>query len=105
MAPASFSRDSFSATPDFIPSKGHKTYPLGDPDAQMEEAKKLVKAKNRNAETNDSLDKYRDKISGLDVGDAIGFLESLSDYERSHYLAAERQGKQRVSVLRHFGQA
>lgn len=88
-------RDYLEAPADFLPDGDTETQPLGDAQSQLVEAQKLskggVKAPSEEARAK--------RLAGLNEGDAIEFLQSLSDYERLKHLPFEN----RPEVLKHFG--
>lgn len=97
-----FSRERGTREPQFVPGNDHSLLPIGSADAQVVEAMSLAKERNRteNLTPTQRIVVMEEKAS---VAVACDFLDAQSPYERDLYLAAERKGKNRKTVLGRYG--
>lgn len=99
-----FGRDPGAITPDFVPDPERKNiFPIGDAQAQMDDAKRAVKQRTT---AHDEEQEAKDRVKTLEdknVAEAIDFIQSQSDQDKALYIEAERQGKNRKTVLRELG--
>lgn len=98
-----WSIDQPSVKPDFVPGEGQKTQPLGTAEQAAEDARKSVKAFNKAQHDEDAQFMRVEKMKSLTVREAVVHVNALSQFEKEQHLKAEQDGRNRSTVLSHFG--
>jgi hypothetical protein len=80
-------------------------FPLNSAEAQVAEAMRVAKERNRQESQAESIVPYIEKVDSFsNVREAVEYISQVSQHERDLLLRAEKLSKNRKTLLGHFGQ-